>query len=96
MTEAIPKIPFATISRFIGKPYGAISSLSKNDIAVMVGQGVVAPDPSAKDYGPSTVVIDGAQNNVDSHNADLDAMGSPYRLRLQVTEKKSKPLPKKK
>ena len=84
MTD-FPKIPFATISRFIGKPYGSIEKLIKEDIVTMVHQGVVAPDPKAKDYKQWQTVIDEAQEEAAASNALLE--DSPYRLRLQVTEK---------
>lgn len=88
MTE-VPKIPYATIARFIGKPYGSVPKLTKEDIQTMIHQGIVAKDPRAKDYGEHQPAFDDTQAYINERNVALAAAGAPFRFRLQVYNTKS-------
>ena len=86
-----PQIPYATIARFIGKPYGPAGEiLTIGGIEAMVTAGMVAPNPKAKAYGDAQSFYDEAMLAADAINTMMEAQGLKQRLRVQVFTPKVK------
>jgi hypothetical protein len=85
------KIAYATIARFLGKPYGPNGEiLTKEAIDAMIENGVVAPNPKANKYGDAQKFYEEAMSYVERVNAAMVESGLKQCLRVQVFTPKGK------